>query len=100
MPANYSPASPYYGTQSWGPYLDTWAGKYIPHDVTDVIYQIDPPYNHRPDLLAQDFYQNPQLWWVFAIRNPDVIKDPIFDFVAPTIIYIPAKDVLIRALGL
>jgi hypothetical protein len=100
MSAIYSTTSPYFGTSNWGPFLDVWAGKTIPADVTDVVYQIDPPYNNRPDLLAQDIYQDVNLWWVFAIRNPDIIKDPIFDFVAPTIIYVPSRSVVIKALGL
>lgn len=100
MPANYSPTSPYSGTHTWGAFLDTWSGKYIAKDVSDVIYQIDPPYNYRPDLLAQDFYQDVNFWWVFAVRNPDVIKDPIFDFVAPTIIYVPSKAIILKSIGL
>lgn len=100
MSATYSTTSPYYNTPHWGPFLDVWQGRTIPSDVTDIVYQIDPPYNNRPDLLAQDIYQDVNFWWVFAVRNPDVIKDPLFDFVAPTIIYIPTKPVVLRALGL
>jgi len=40
------------------------------------------------------------LWWVFAIRNPNVIQDPIFDFQPGVIIYIPQKTNLTTALGL
>lgn len=97
---NYRASSPYFGTQTWGQFLDTWQGRYIPEDVTDVLYQIDPPYNYRPDLLAQDFYQDPSLWWVFAVRNPDVIKDPLFDFIAPAIIYVPSKKIIQQSMGM
>ena len=97
--ATYSKTSPYYDTGMWGQFLDTWAGKNIPADVTDAIYQIDAPYTYRPDLLAYDLFQDSSLWWIFAVRNPDVLKDPVFDFVATKIIYVPTKAVLKKALG-
>lgn len=96
----YSTSSPYYGTGTWGPFLDVWHGKTIPSDVTDALYQIDPPYNLRPDLLAHDMYGDSNLWWVFAVRNPNVLRDPLFNFIAPTIIYVPSKAVIQKALGL
>jgi hypothetical protein len=98
--STYSTSSPYYGTGTWGQFLDVWQGKTIPSDVSDALYQIDPPYNLRPDLLAHDMYGDSNLWWVFAVRNPDVLKDPTFNFIAPTIIYVPTKAVVQRALGL
>jgi hypothetical protein len=100
MAATYSTTSPYYNTGTWGPFLDIWQGVTIPADVGDARYQIDPPYNLRPDLLAYDMYQDSNLWWVFAVRNPDVIIDPVFSFVAPNIIYVPPKSVVYSALGL
>lgn len=99
MIASYSRTSPYYGTPSWGKFLDTWVGKTIATDVTDAVYQVDVIYNLRPDLLAHDLYQDSTLWWVFAIRNPDVIKDPIFDFTTGKIIYVPTKAVVQTNLG-
>ena len=98
--ATYSKTSPYAETQTWGPFLDVWASKTIPADVTDAVYQIDTVYNLRPDMLAYDLYQDTNLWWVFAVRNPDVLIDPLLNFVAPTIIMIPTKAVVIQALGL
>jgi hypothetical protein len=98
--STYKAASPYAKTPTWGQFLDVWQGVTIPSDVTDALYQIDPPYNHRPDLLAYDMYQDSNLWWIFAVRNPDVLKDPVYGFVAPVIISIPSKSVLFKALGL
>ena len=100
MASNYKHASPYYNTPTWGQFLDVWKGITIPTDVSDARYQIDPPYNLRPDLLAHDMYQDSNLWWVFAVRNPDVLLDPVFSFVAPTIIYVPTLNVVKTALGL
>ena len=98
--ATYSRTSPYFGTQMWGKFLDIWSSKTIRSDVTDVVYQIDVIYNNRPDLLANDLYQDSSLWWVFAIRNPDVIKDPVFDFKTGNIIYVPTKAVIQKSLGI
>lgn len=100
MSTNYSKTSPYYGTNTWGIFLDVWSGKTIPIDVTDAYYQIDALYNHRPDLLAHDMYNNSNLWWVFAVRNPDILIDPLLNFVAPTRIYIPTLSTVKLALGI
>jgi hypothetical protein len=96
----YSSTSPYSGTQTWGPFLDVWAGKTIASDPTDVLYQIDSPYNLRPDLLAGDIYSDSNLWWVFAVRNPDVLIDPLRSFTTGTIIYIPTPTTLRTSLGI
>ena len=98
--AKYSNTSPYNGTGTWGPFLDVWAGKTIAPAATDARYEIDPPFNLRPDLLAHKLYGDSNLWWVFAIRNPDVLKDPIFNFLAPNIIYVPTAATVKKALGL
>ena len=92
--ATYSRTSPYAGTQTWGKFLDVWPGKTISADVTDAVYQIDQIYNLRPDLLANDMYQDSTLWWVFAVRNPDVLKDPLLSFTTGVIIYVPTKTVI------
>jgi hypothetical protein len=98
--ASYAVASHYRHTPLWGPFLDIWKGVVFPTDVGDALYQIDPPYNLRPDLLAYDMYQDSNLWWVFAVRNPNTLVDPLFDFVAPTIIYVPSLSVVKATLGL
>lgn len=98
--STYSNTSFYNGTGTWGPFLDIWAGKTIPADITDAVYQIDSAYNLRPDILAHDMYQDSNLWWVFAVRNPDVLKDPLLSFTTGTIIHVPTKATVTSALGL
>jgi hypothetical protein len=46
--------------------------------------------------MAFDLYGTPNLWWVFAIRNPDNIIDPITDFVAGTLIFTPTRETIDR----
>lgn len=89
MSAAYSKSSPYYGTPKWGNFLDVWKGRTFEMSSSDVIYKIDNFYNLRPDLLAYDLYKDSSLWWVFAVRNPNKLKDPIFDFTTGRVIYIP-----------
>ncbi len=98
--ATYSRTSPYYGTQPWGKFLDVWPGKTITANITDAVYQIDQIYNLRPDLLANDMYQDSTLWWVFAVRNPDVLKDPLLSFTTGVIIYVPTKATIQQQLGI
>ena len=96
----YSKSSPYYDTDTYGIFLDVTKFRNIPYDTSDIVYEIDLSYNYRPDLLAYDLYGNSELWWVFAMRNPNTIKDPVFDFKSGTIIYIPKKGAVTTALGL
>ena len=98
--AKYSSSSPWYNTSQNDLYLDIWRPRPIPADSDDYTYQIQPQYNYRPDLLAFDLYGNPKLWWVFAQRNADILFDPIYDFKAGTVIKLPKKTPLIKALGL
>lgn len=97
---SYSKSSPYYNTDTYGIFLDVTKFRNIVKDPGDIVYQIDNIYEHRPDLLAYDLYGNPELWWIFSMRNPDIIKDPVFDFKAGTIIYVPKKSAITSSLGL
>ena len=98
--SNYSTTSFYNGTGTWGPFLDIWSGKTILPDVSDALYQIDSAYDRRPDLLAHDMYHDSNLWWVFAVRNPDVILDPLMSFRTGVVIYVPTKATVTSSLGL
>ena len=80
-------------------YLDVFAPVPVPVGSNDVLYEILPAYTYRPDLLAFDLYGQKELWWVFAQRNLDVLKDPIFDFVAGTKIYLPQGSNLRQLIG-
>jgi hypothetical protein len=75
-------------------YLDILKPIPVPSASDDILYEIKPAYTYRPDLLAYDLYGQKDLWWVFAQRNPDILKDPIFDFVAGTSIYLPQGNSL------
>lgn len=98
---SYPQASPYYNSSIYnGQFLDVMINREIPIDTTDVSWTITSTYNLRPDLLAYDLYDDSRLWWVFAQRNPNKLKDPLFDFVEGTSIFIPQLTNLKDALGL
>jgi len=97
--ASYSPTSPYAETTFFNKFLDIWTPREIPFELDDPLYELQAVYKWRPDLLSFDLYQTPRLWWVFAVRNPNTLKDPVFSMVPGVKIYLPNKDKLFSALG-
>jgi hypothetical protein len=100
MAARYSNSSPWFRTTIKQDYLDILSIRPVAAANDDFVYTIQPQYNHRPDLLAFDLYGDAGLWWVFIQRNLDVLRDPIFDFVSGTKIFLPQGSKLKLALGL
>jgi len=96
----YNSTSPYAETLQRNGYLDLYYPRTFPQNKDDLQYKIDVFYENRPDLLAHDLYGSAKLWWVFAVRNPDVLKDPIYDFTAGIIIRIPRQDDISTGLGI
>jgi hypothetical protein len=98
--AKYSRYSPYFSTRVSQGYLGLLNYRKIPAKDTDTYYEIDSFYNFRPDLLSNDLYKTSQLWWVFAVRNPNTIRDPVFDFKTGNRIYLPSLSTIEEALGI
>jgi len=90
--AAYSSVSPWSNTPQNNLYLELLVIKPVPAEADDFYYQIESHYTYRPDLLSYDLYGTPKLWWVFVQRNMNVLRDPIFDFVAGQKIFIPKKS--------
>ena len=99
MALNYSRYSPYANTELFGNYLDVASLPVIPGQADDVRYTVNKTYQYRPDLLANDLYGNSELWWVFAARNPNIIKDPVFDMRPGVTFFLPKKELLNSILG-
>lgn len=100
MSVTYSKSSPYYRTELFrSKFLDVMVPRTITKTANDVLYRIDKVYEYRPDLLASELYGDSKLWWVFAARNPNVLKDPLFDFVSGTLIYLPLTTSISSDLG-
>lgn len=100
MAAQYSKSSPYANTPVVnGVFMDVWEPRQIPKMADDVAFKINTTYRFRPDLLAYDLYGDAGYWWVFAARNPNTIKDPIFDLKPGITIFLPKKSTLTSILG-
>jgi len=97
--ANYTSTSPYFLSPYTQFYLDSMVNRPIPRENDDVYFKINQTYQHRPDMLAYDLYQQPGLWWVFYQRNPNTLTAPPWDFEAGKNIYLPKITTLRAALG-
>jgi hypothetical protein len=95
------PSSPWYNTEIINDrYLGILNIRSIPASDDDPLYVVQEQYTHRPDLLAFDMYGDFRLWWVFAQRNMDIIRDPVYDLEAGIEIYLPIAGNIKRYLGL
>tara|TARA_B100000925_G_scaffold232175_1_gene180685 strand:- start:423 stop:728 length:306 start_codon:yes stop_codon:yes gene_type:complete len=75
--------------------LDTYIPPFNAADaVPDQSMIITAKYHRRPDLLANDLYNSPRLWWVFYYYNVDALRDPINDFTSGKEISYPNKATL------
>lgn len=91
------PRSPYATTpvvNKFITYLDVWDYITINPTDDDELITLEPKFNQRPDLLAYEYYNDTRLWWVFAVRNPNVLVDPVYDLTTGTELYIPARSSL------
>lgn len=95
----YNKTSPYSNTGIVNGYLDVLTLVDIPEFADDPQYTLSAKFTHRPDLLAYELYNDPSFWWVFAVRNKEVIKDPIFDMVSGQTIFIPKLATIKNAIG-
>jgi len=99
--ASYTSTSPWFKTKIInGQYLDKLTIRPVPAESDDILYTIETQYTYRPDLLAYDLYGSHKLWWVFAQRNMNTLKDPVYDMVAGTEIYLPKGEQLRKILGI
>jgi len=99
--AIYSKSSPYSDTpDNNGAYLDIISFRNLPSVADDILFTISSKYENRPDLLAYDLYKDSNLWWVFAVRNKDLIRDPIYDMKAGVQIYLPKLSTMSSVLGI
>ena len=76
--------------RSW--YLGIWEPVEITESEDDNLFIIPPKFHLRPDLAAFELYGDHRYWYVFALRNKNLIKDPIFDFISGMSIYVPKQE--------
>ena len=96
---NYPASSPYSATPQTSWYIGHYNYRKIPADASDTNFVVLTRHNERPDILSNDLYGTPEYWWVFTVRNRNLIKDPIFDLKAGMQIVVPSLDVIKKAIG-
>jgi hypothetical protein len=99
MATTYDSTSPYFTTGYSQFFLDVMTNRPIPKENDDRLFKINVTYQYRPDMLAYDLYDTPNLWWVFYQRNPNTLTAPPLDFKAGTTIYLPKITTLRSVLG-
>ena len=101
MATLYKKTSPYAKTGLMDKkFLDILTYRTIPAQADDLLRQIGATYQYRPDVMSYDLYGTVDYWWVFIIRNRDILIDPIWDFTADKKIYIPQLETLRKSLGI
>lgn len=63
----------------------------------DTFFTVTQEVLQRPDLVAQTFYGNTELWWVIYEFND--IRDPLFELKLGQILRIPAIDRVLAAIA-
>jgi len=69
-------------------YLDVSKLPKVSTAVGDMI-QVPPECENRIDLFSYQQYGSSRLWWVIALANADIIKDPTWDFKAGMVVFVP-----------
>jgi len=96
---NYPSSSPYSATLQSSWYIGNFVYRDIPPSNDDQSITITKKYENRPDTLSYDLYGTPAYWWIFAVRNRDLLTDPIWDMVSGITISAPSLDTLKKILG-
>lgn len=85
------------------PQLSWRIGRYehrsIPPASGDREFTITHAYALRPDKLAAELYGSAHLGEVFMLRNMNLLRDPVFDFVEGLTIVVPSPDTVRAIFG-
>ncbi len=95
----YSASSPYAITPQTSWFIGQYKHRNIPSHTEDRDFEITAKYNLRPDLASYELYKDPSYWWIFGVRNPNDIRDPIWDFTTGKTIIIPSMNYLRSVIG-
>lgn len=101
MVVEYTKTSPYVNTPQrdlFIEYLDIYTNRPVVTDDSDEFIVIGPRFHQRPDLLSTELYSTPQLWWVFVVRNPNLMIDPIFDLKSGLEIFVPTRKRMLTSI--
>ena len=87
----YNNSSPYKFTRIVRDFMAYYVHRPVRPQPDDRLFIVtDQRYVNRPDLLATDFYGDPDLWWVIPVRNG--LQDPVFDIRLNSTLAIPSES--------
>jgi len=95
----YSSKSPYAKTKQTSWHIGQFNYRSIPASEEDSIIIVDRKYNNRPDLLSYYLYGDSEYWWIFYVRNRNVMTDPVFGLQTGMEIVVPSASHVKRTLG-
>lgn len=95
----YPATSPYSASKQTSWYLSHYKHRAIPPHRDDTLFTITPKYQYRPDKLSDDYYGTPAYWWVFAVRNRNVLNDPVWDMEIGAKIMVPSLEHVKKSTG-
>ena len=90
--AKYKQNSVYASTPMTSRYLDIFNPPDVSEQGDERTVALQQRHNFRPDILSNELYGSPRLWWVFTFFNRDILRDPLWDFKAGTSIKVPSQD--------
>jgi len=101
--ANFRPGSRYTnGTFTLNPedeeFLILRENLEIPESSEDIFFVVEGEHIYRPETIAVEVYDRPELWWVIADINN--IREPLFDLEVGQELRIPPLAVVLEALDI
>ena len=81
-----------------GFYLDV-AKLPVVSDLTGNYVVVPAECENRIDLFSYQQYGSSRYWWLIALANADLIKDPIWDFTAGLTVLVPKDTALLEKLA-
>ena len=79
-------------------YHETVNRRIIPQSIEDKFYIVTDITANRLDMIAQIYYNNPNLWWVIAEANPELRFNP-YNVPRGTSVRIPSTTTLYKSGG-
>ena len=99
MAVEYTDKSYLYGVGTINKfYLDSTILPSLAGSTGDYI-TVPPECENRPDLLSYQQYGSSRLWWIIALANPDVLRDPVWDLKSGMTLFVPNKDMILVKLA-
>jgi hypothetical protein len=95
----YPPNSAYFSTTQTSWHINQFVMRKIRPNAGDTLITLTQMYQYRPDRLAYDLYRSSSYWWIFAVRNPFLRPDPIWNFIVGVTLTVPSASYLTSVLG-